>query len=525
LSATALRTFLIADVRGYTRWTQERGDEAASDLAARFAQIVRGTMPGFGGELLELRGDEALCVFGSARQALRAAVELQRRLRTADSDGGVFPLGVGVGLDAGEAVPTEGGYRGGALNLSARLCAIAAPGEMLASEGVTHLAQRVPGIVYGKPRPVRVKGIDEPVRMVEVLPTEPLPPLPVSTASRRARRRPSRLGWAAIAVCAFVAAAGVVWLSVDRTSAGMRVRVNTVAIIDPAGDRVVGDIPVGQAPLAIASGFGAVWVANSGDNTVSRIDLRTKQARTIKLSGSPSAIATGGGYVWAYDTGTGRIFQIDRAGSPEPVGTFHLSACCSLGCAGIAAGYGRLWVSDGGADVYTLDWHTPHPSFRPLPGLPNPALAVTIGNGYVYSADYARVLLIHPTRPPLKGALGNAGATNQNAFPLGITAGGRYLWAVSPTGGSTIRRFDPGLDASSDVPGKQPPGNRAVTTGGGSVWVTNIDNSTLSRIDPANLTITDSISLHAVPTGAVFARGRLWLTAVSSANTPHLNYC
>ena len=36
----------------------------------------------FEGELLELRGDEALCVFSSARQALRAAVEVQRRLRT-----------------------------------------------------------------------------------------------------------------------------------------------------------------------------------------------------------------------------------------------------------------------------------------------------------------------------------------------------------------------------------------------------------------------------------------------------------
>ena len=77
-----MRTFLIADVRGYTRFTKEQGDEAASNLAALFAEIVRDTLPGFAGELVELRGDEALCVFGSARQALRAAVELQRRLRT-----------------------------------------------------------------------------------------------------------------------------------------------------------------------------------------------------------------------------------------------------------------------------------------------------------------------------------------------------------------------------------------------------------------------------------------------------------
>ena len=40
-SSAPVRTFLFADVRGYTRFTQERGDEAASALAARFADTVR----------------------------------------------------------------------------------------------------------------------------------------------------------------------------------------------------------------------------------------------------------------------------------------------------------------------------------------------------------------------------------------------------------------------------------------------------------------------------------------------------
>jgi class 3 adenylate cyclase len=84
-----------------------------------------------GGELLELRGDEALAVFGSARQALRTAVELQTRFRNHEDGAPVFPLGIGIGLDAGEAVPIEGGYRG-ALNLAARLCSLARPGEILA---------------------------------------------------------------------------------------------------------------------------------------------------------------------------------------------------------------------------------------------------------------------------------------------------------------------------------------------------------------------------------------------------------
>ena len=74
---SAVRTFLIADIRGYTRFTAELGDEAGSRLATKFAQLMAEGIEAWGGTLVELRGDEALCVFDSARQALRAAVELQ----------------------------------------------------------------------------------------------------------------------------------------------------------------------------------------------------------------------------------------------------------------------------------------------------------------------------------------------------------------------------------------------------------------------------------------------------------------
>lgn len=117
-----IKTFLIADVRGYTRFTSERGDEAAARLATRFAELAREAIEAAGGALVELRGDEALAVFDSARQALRAAADLQERFVTETVADPSLPLAVGIGLDAGEAVPVDGGYRGGALNLAARLC-------------------------------------------------------------------------------------------------------------------------------------------------------------------------------------------------------------------------------------------------------------------------------------------------------------------------------------------------------------------------------------------------------------------
>src|SRR4029453_5515434 len=59
-----VHAFLIADVRGYTAFTQERGDEDAARLAGRFAQVTRSVVEDHRGHVLELRGDEALVVLG-----------------------------------------------------------------------------------------------------------------------------------------------------------------------------------------------------------------------------------------------------------------------------------------------------------------------------------------------------------------------------------------------------------------------------------------------------------------------------
>jgi len=208
-AATGMRTFLIARVNGYARYTRERGDEAGSALARAFADASRSAAEEHGGELVEARGDEALCAFGSARAALRAAVGLQRRLRTAPEGGSAFPLAVGTGLDAGEAEAIGGGYRGGALNLASRLSAAAAPGRILATETVANVAGRVEGLRLGAPRRVVLEGFGDPVRAVEVIPDVSLPPVPASPWPSEDRRRRRRLivagvgGLIALAALAF----------------------------------------------------------------------------------------------------------------------------------------------------------------------------------------------------------------------------------------------------------------------------------------------------------------------------------
>jgi class 3 adenylate cyclase/tetratricopeptide (TPR) repeat protein/DNA-binding XRE family transcriptional regulator len=167
-----IQIFLIADVRGYTTYTFEHRDEEAAQLAMRFAQVGREVIEAHSGRVVELRGDEILAVFASARAALRSAVELQQHLAEVSATHPEQPLQCGIGLEAGEAVPVAEGYRGLALNLAARLCSRAKPGEILAGETIIGLARRVAGLVFRDQGLASFKGVATPVRVIQVLPEE-----------------------------------------------------------------------------------------------------------------------------------------------------------------------------------------------------------------------------------------------------------------------------------------------------------------------------------------------------------------
>ncbi|HEY7604007.1 MAG TPA: adenylate/guanylate cyclase domain-containing protein [Gaiellaceae bacterium] len=164
---TGVRTFLIADVRGYSRLTEEYGDEAAARLATTFAEVTAEEVEAHGGRVIEIRGDEALAVFTSARQAIRTGVDLQARL--ADEEDSDLPLRVGIGIESGEAVELEdGSFRGAALNVAARLCGRASGGEVLVSAGTARLAGRLMGLQYVDQGKVRLKNIPEQIQIFKV---------------------------------------------------------------------------------------------------------------------------------------------------------------------------------------------------------------------------------------------------------------------------------------------------------------------------------------------------------------------
>jgi hypothetical protein len=275
--------------------------------------------------VIELRGDEALVVFASARQALRAAVELQEEFAGGSGVAPALPLGVGIGVDAGEAVPLEQGYRGGALNLAARLCANARAGEVLASEGVTHLSGRVEGLEFRDPDWLRVKGLPRPMRAYQVVRE--------GAARVKRRRRPAEVSdrrrwtWIAVSSALVAAAAGALAFALgqsDSAHALTRIDASSAGAIDPGNNRLVDQVRVGAGPGRMATGFASLWVVNEFESTVSRIDPASGSTQTIAVDGDPTAIAVGEGFVWVACSATRSVDRIDpRVNKPTqrtPVG-------------------------------------------------------------------------------------------------------------------------------------------------------------------------------------------------------------
>ena len=164
------KTFLIADVRGYTTFTRERGDAAAAALTKRFGELALDAAEARGGVAIEERGDEFLAVFGSSAQAVRAALEMQAAYLEESAANPDLPLRVGIGIDAGEAVPVRDDYRGVPLNLAARLCSIAAAGEVLVTRTVTEALDTTDGELSFVERGLRpLKGFEQPVEVFEAV--------------------------------------------------------------------------------------------------------------------------------------------------------------------------------------------------------------------------------------------------------------------------------------------------------------------------------------------------------------------
>jgi YVTN family beta-propeller protein len=500
-----VRAFLIADVRGYTRFTQDRGDEAAAALAGAYAAIVREVVTAAGGVLLELRGDEALAVFASPRQAVRASVALRDRLIDETVANPTRPLAVGMGLDAGEAVPVEGGYRGAPLNVAARLCNAAKAGEIIASREFVHLARKVDGVRYTDLGRLELKGLARSTHAVRI---EPEPDDPVRrkaflaalSESGPSRRKRSLLFVAALVCVALIALSAGLLIRLDGRSPPVS-RANAVGTIGLSSGEVGEYVEVGASPLAAAAGAGSVWVTNEGSASISRIDPATRSVvQTVQLDGPPAAIAYGSGAVWVTLPVEGTVVRINPA-----TNTVVQTARTGFDPVDLAVTSTDLWVVNRQENTVVRVDAASGRRVATVPVGTQPAGIAAAGDVWVANTGEGTVTRIDSTTNQVVSevAVGSG--------PIDIAAGEGSIWVANSLDG-TVSRIDPQRGAvSATIPVGSGP--RGIAFGSGSVWITNEFDGSVSRIDPAANSQVDKIEVGSSPQGLAVARDTLWFVS------------
>jgi adenylate cyclase len=146
------------DLSGYTRLTEERGDEAAADLASRLRLLVRQSARNHGGESVKWLGDGVMSYFPEPGNGVLAALDMVERAVNAS-----LPP-ARVGIHAGPVVFQEGDYFGRTVNIAARIADYARAGEVLVSQEVADAASASP-LSFIDIGPVALKGVSGALRL------------------------------------------------------------------------------------------------------------------------------------------------------------------------------------------------------------------------------------------------------------------------------------------------------------------------------------------------------------------------
>ncbi len=279
-----------------------------------------------------------------------------------------------------------------------------------------------------------------------------------------ARARRSRawttVGLAAVAVVGGAGAVALLLATQSGATHSTTIAANAVGLIDADGHRVSIQVPVGQAPTAVAVGNGTVWAANETADTVSRIDLRSRSVQTITVGSSPSGIAMCRGGVWVANHDDETVSWI----SPQTnsvVRLIHVGA----GPTAVACGFGSVWVTN---------------------------------------ADDRTVTRIDATTGDILEK-----AIRTNAVGAGITVGGGSVW-VTDEATRSVYGIDPATNTVTQeaTVGAGPTG---IAYGGGSLWVANSLDNTVSRVDATTLRETAKIQVAGGPSSVDFSGGSVWV--------------
>jgi DNA-binding SARP family transcriptional activator/streptogramin lyase len=325
------------------------------------------------------------------------------------------------------------------------------------------------------------------------------------------RRRTRRRLWpvAAIVVVAAAAVAAVLLSYGTGDARNAAVVPNSLAVIDPASDRIVGDVRVGSHPRGIAVGADAVWVANTSDATVMRIDpQKLALLKTYGVGGAAIDIAIEGDTVWVSTDGDDTLVRIDAR--TQALETFPLPP--GSGAEAVAVAPGVVWAA--GLTVYRVDPVSGAVVQKPpAPNCCVPSDVIATPHS-IWTNRYQRAVRLDPHTLREQTVV----ELDSNDLHLAYGEGAVWVsgWRYTDTNGhiSHVWKLD---DVSGTTEAETGVGDavEAIAVGAGAVWTANQDAGTVSKLDPKTGELVDTIHVGGHPDGVAVGDGRVWV-AVSS---------
>jgi class 3 adenylate cyclase len=476
-----LATVLFVDIVGSTALASRIGDRRWRDVLSRFHRLARAEVRRRDGRVQDTAGDGLLATFADPSHAIECAAAIVAAAQE---------IGVNVrgGVHTGTTVEVDGKLQGIAVNIGARVTALAGAAELLTTATVKDLVAGA-GFAFEERGPHELKGVEGTwqVFAVRAVSGTPLPePLTVDesaeridagAASRRPLyRRPGTIGAAVVVVAAAIAVPLVV---------------------------LAGETSSSRAPSLV------------------RIDARDAKVTEVVrdgVTGSFGDLWSEGGTLWQF-VGSSRAKLAQRnivTGRVERLLPLGADVCSCR----VAVGFGSVWVARNFASVRggfgvargelaRIDELSGRRSSIALPGAPT---ALSIGNGAVWVEEQDRTLVavdpidnrvVRRYRP--NGIFGTY-------VSLFSTPG--YEWISTVAFGNSVTRFDArtGRQASFPFPA-QAELLGGETSHGPVVWVLDTQASTLAQMDPSSGERAASTGLEGNPQQAVSAFGAVWIAA------------
>lgn len=254
--------------------------------------------------------------------------------------------------------------------------------------------------------------------------------------------------------------------------------------VDPKTGKSTATLPKVAKPCAgIANGFGSLWVASCADGSLIRFDSKTLKETArfqVGTGTAPHAVAVSPDSVWMLTDDKTTLSRIDPDQNAV-VGELRLPAACRS----LIFGETALWVACPSENkVYRVDPATNIVTNQVEVSSQPESLAAGEGSIWVFCKKDGKVDRIDPkTNKVTKSIdLGVPGVVGS------VAVGEGSVWVTMP--GFPITRISPTAEKEAVVQQFVGRGGGAITTSTGALWLSNVAEGTVWKIDPKRVIAT-----------------------------------